>query len=71
MCVFGSGGQQYPDPQMPKEYAAQRMPDGSAVKTASGRRASDRVRSGSNTILTSGSGVTQLAPTEKKTLLGA
>lgn len=69
MCLFG-GGVAQADPVLPPEYAAMRAPDGAAVKTAAGRRATDRVRSGSSTILTSGSGVKTTAPTEKKTLLG-
>jgi len=72
MCLIGGGGgQQQADPVLPPETAAMRMPDSAAVITAQGRRASDRVRSGARTILTSGSGVSEFAPTEKKTLLGA
>lgn len=47
-----------------------KRPDGDAVRTATGRRTEDRLRAGANTILTSGSGVTASAPSEKKTLLG-
>ncbi len=68
MCLFNAP--RAADPVIPPEYAAQKMPDGAAVKTAAGRRATDKVRSGSSTILTSGSGVTTAAPTERKTLLG-
>jgi len=68
MCMFSTPAQA--DPVLPPEYAAQKMPDGAAIKTAAGRRATDKVMSGSPTILTSGSGVTATAPTEKKTLLG-
>lgn len=57
-------------PQLPPETAAMREPDGGAVRSNTGRRTQDRMRAGSNTILTSGSGVTAAAPTEKKTLLG-
>lgn len=62
-----------PDPpkiEQPVEHAASRAPDGGAVRTATGRRTADRVRAGSDTILTGGSGVTDSAPTGKKTLLG-
>ena len=59
-----------PEPQRATERAAERAPDNAAVSSA-GRRASDRARSGADTILTSGSGVSMTAPTEKKTLLGA
>ena len=57
-------------PVLPPETAATKAPDGNAVKSATGRRTSDRLRSGSDTILTSGSGVLDATPTEKKTLLG-
>lgn len=72
MCLFGSSGgqQQNADPTLPPETAAMRQPDMGAVKTAAGRRASDAVKSGAKTILTSGSGVQEFAPTERKTLLG-
>lgn len=73
MCIFGGGGgaqQQQADPVLPPESAAMRQPDAAAFKTAAGRRASDKVKSGAKTILTSGSGVAEFAPTEKKTLLG-
>lgn len=56
---------------MPPEYAAQRNPDAGAVRSTTGRRTADAIRAGSPTILTSGSGVTTTALTEKKTLLGA
>lgn len=69
MCIFG-GNTAQADPVLPPETAAMRNPDSGAIKTAAGRRASDAVQSGSKTILTSGSGVTAMAPTEKKTLLG-
>lgn len=59
-----------PLPTLPPEPAQMKQPDGDAVRTATGRRTEDRIRSGSNTILTSGSGVSAAAPTEKKTLLG-
>lgn len=59
-----------PAPELPPETAAMKQPDGAAVRSSTGRRTQDRMRSGSNTILTSGSGVGAAAPTEKKTLLG-
>lgn len=72
MCIFGGGGgSSQADPVLPPETAAMRQPDAAAFKTAAGRRASDKVKSGARTILTSGSGVQEFAPTEKKTLLGA
>jgi len=60
-------------PTLPPEYAQQRAPDAGAVTASSTRRTEDRVRSGTDTVLTSGSGVLteNLAETEKKTLLGA
>lgn len=69
MCMFSTPD--YPDPQMPTEKQAQRLPDGETVRSTTARRTEDRVRAGADTILTSGSGVTTSAPTEKKTLLGA
>jgi len=57
-------------PVLPPELAAMRMPDGGAIRDTAERRILDQVR-GNNTILTSASGVTSFAPTEKKTLLGA
>lgn len=68
MCMFNS-----PDvaaPVLPPERAAQRQPD-TAVASDTSRRTTDQMRAASDTILTSGSGVTGAAPTEKKTLLGA
>lgn len=47
-----------------------KAPDAGAVKSATGRRTEDRIRAGSSTILTSGSGVSAVGQTEKKTLLG-
>lgn len=57
-------------PTLPPETAAMKAPDGNAARTAAGRRMTDQMRGGAGTILTSGSGVTTTAPTEKKTLLG-
>lgn len=68
MCMFSTPTPAAP--VLPPENAAMKAPDGGAVRTATGRRTSDRVRAGADTILTSGSGVTSMAPTDKKTLLG-
>lgn len=69
MCIFPK--QDTPDaPELPPETAAMREPDAGAVRSTTGRRTLDKIRAGSDTILTSGSGVTAAAPTEKKTLLG-
>lgn len=68
MCVFGQNTPAAP--QLPKEAASMRQPDGGAVRTNTGRRTADRLRAGADTILTSGAGVTNAAPTDKKTLLG-
>jgi hypothetical protein len=57
-------------PTLPAETSAMKQPDGGAVRSTVGRRTMDRMRAGTDTILTSGSGVTTAAPTEKKTLLG-
>jgi len=69
MCIFPSASTPAA-PQLPPETQAMKLPDAAAVKTATGRRTEDRIRAGADTILTSGSGVTSFAPTEKKTLLG-
>ena len=69
MCIFPKPPKPK-DPVMPPEYAQQRAPDADATRGA-GSKMADRIRSGAGTILTSGSGVTQGASTEKKTLLGA
>lgn len=68
MCLFSQPKMEAP--QLPPERAAQRSPDGGAVRSNTGRRTEDRARAAADTILTSGSGVTAAAPTEKKTLLG-
>jgi hypothetical protein len=57
-------------PQLPPETAKMKQPDAGAVRSSASRRTEDQLRSASDTILTSGSGVTTFAPTEKKTLLG-
>mgnify|MGYP007112214651 CR=1 FL=1 len=57
----------------PAEYAQQKSPDGGAVKSTTGRRTEDRLRAGSQTILTGGfqtGGGFPEAQTDKKTLLG-
>lgn len=59
-----------PKVQPPIEYAQQKSPDYAGARSTAARRTGDRVRSASQTILTSGSGVTETADTEKKTLLG-
>lgn len=57
-------------PELPEEPQEAKQPDAAAVRTAVSRRVGDRISSGTRTILTSGEGVTDFAPTEKKTLLG-
>lgn len=68
MCLFPPTPEA---PTLPPEYVAQRAPDAGGVRGTTGRRTADQLRAGSPTILTSGSGVTTTALTEKKTLLGA
>ncbi|MDW9880496.1 hypothetical protein GOC60_14670 [Sinorhizobium meliloti] len=67
MCMFSQPDT--PEVAMPKEPAQMKSPDGEAVRSNTSRRTMDRMRAGTQTILTSGSGVTQAAPTGK-TLLG-
>lgn len=69
MCMFSTPD--YPEPEMPTERQAQRLPDGQTVQSNTARRMTDRMRAGANTVLTSGSGVTESAATGGKTLLGA
>lgn len=68
MCILPQPNMQAPE--LPPETAAMRQPDGAAARSSASRRATDRLRGSSQTILTSGSGVAAAAPTEKKTLLG-
>lgn len=68
MCMFNTPD--IPDPAPVIERSSSRLPDGQTATGAAGRRTQDRIRAGSNTILTSGSGVTDTAPTAGKTLLG-
>ncbi len=68
MCLLNTPKAE--DPVLPPETAAMRAPDQGAVKSTVGRRTGDKARAATPTILTSGSGVTTSAPTEKKTLLG-
>lgn len=73
MCLFGGGGtsvQTPTPPVLPPETAAMKEPDAAAVKSATARRTGDRIRSGAQTILTSGSGVKSRAQTSKTTLTG-
>lgn len=67
MCMFSQP--EYPDPEKPKEYAAQQQPDNAAVRSAAGRRASDQITSAPETIATSPRGVTGSAQTERSGLV--
>lgn len=58
-----------PPPELPPERAAMRAPDAGAVESA-GRRTTDRMLAATDTILTSGRGVTTQGQTQGKTLLG-
>lgn len=69
MCLFKTPKPK--DPVLPPEAAQMRDPDAGAVRDTTGRRTTDRMRAASRTILTGGGGVTESAPTQKKTLLGA
>lgn len=57
-------------PVLPPEPAQTRAPDAGAARSQVGRRTMDRSRAATDTVLTSGSGVTDFAQTSKKTLLG-
>ena len=67
MCMFSTPKTE--TPQLPTEVAQMKQPDNSDA-AAAGEKAKDQLRARANTILTSGSGVTEAAPTGKKTLLG-
>ncbi|CAA2140469.1 hypothetical protein [Hyphomicrobium sp. ghe19] len=69
MCILPQGPST-PKLQEPTQYAQQRTPDGDAARSSSSRRTMDRMRAGTSTVLTSGSGVSALGETGKKTLLG-
>lgn len=70
MCLF-SKPKTPEDPVLPPEPAQMREPDGGIARDTAGRRATDRLRAATSTLLTGGSGVTNGATTEKKSLLGA
>ncbi|HEY7824057.1 MAG TPA: hypothetical protein VIG24_14545 [Acidimicrobiia bacterium] len=59
-----------PEPVMPPERAAMRAPDRAGARANTSQRVTDRMRSATSTILTSGSGVTATGSSDKKTLLG-
>lgn len=70
MCLFQPKVPEAAEVEPPPETQAMKQPDAGEVRSTVGRRTGDELRSGTETILTSGSGVTTAAPTEKKTLLG-
>lgn len=63
MCMFSTPTPAAP--QLPPETAAMKQPDNAAIRTAQGRRTTDRVRSMTPTILTSGTGVKNAAATSR------
>lgn len=69
MCMFDTPKTE--KPTLPPEYAAMRQPDRATVAGDVSNRVKDRARAATGTLLTSGSGVTSAAATQKKTLLGA
>lgn len=66
MCLSSST----PKVEQYKTSAQSQEPDNGAVQTSAARRATDRLRSGVSTILTSANGVLQNATTQKSTILG-
>lgn len=70
MCIL-SKPDMPPAPELPPERAAMRAPDAAGVRANATSRVTDRMRAGAGTILTSGSGVSTMASTDKKTLLGS
>jgi hypothetical protein len=68
MCLFPKP--ETPEaPELPPETQAMKQPNAEIVRSSVGQDTANDAR-GVSTILTSGSGVTETAPTEKKTLLG-
>ena len=53
-----------------KTSAQAQEPDNGAVQTSAARRATDKLRAGASTILTSANGVLDSANTQKSVLLG-
>ena len=66
MCLSKST----PKVEQYKTSAQSQEPDNGAIQTAAARRATDRLRAGASTILTSANGVLQNASTQKSVLLG-
>lgn len=66
MCLSKST----PKVEQYKTSAQAQEPDNGAIQTAAARRATDRLRAGASTILTSANGVLQNASTQKSVLLG-
>lgn len=68
MCLFQTKTPEAPE--LPPETQAMKQPEAASVRETVGKNTAAGAKAGANTILTSGSGVTEEAPTEKKTLLG-
>ncbi|OHV24936.1 hypothetical protein EOS93_25235 [Rhizobium sp. RMa-01] len=78
MCMFSSPKTSTAEVTPPVEYAQQKTPDYAAAEGTAARRATDKAKGATNTVLTSPTGTGALAPTssptltgDKKTLLGA
>lgn len=66
MCLSRST----PKVEQYKTSAQAQEPDNGAVQTSAARRATDKLRAGASTILTSANGVLQDAATRNATILG-
>ena len=66
MCLSKST----PKVEQYKTSAQSQEPDNGAIQTAAARRATDKLRAGTSTILTGARGVLQDAATQKSVLLG-
>lgn len=66
MCLSRST----PKVEQYKTSAQAQEPDNGAVQTSAARRATDKLRAGASTILTSATGVLNAASTQKATVLG-
>ncbi|MBX5020413.1 hypothetical protein [Rhizobium lentis] len=71
MCMFSTPKTQAAEVTPPVEYAQQKTPDYAAAETTAARRATDKAKGATGTILTSPSGTGALADTSSPTLTGA
>ena len=71
MCMFSPPKPETAAVTPPTEYAQQKTPDYAAAESTAARRASDKTKGATSTILTSSTGTGALAQTATPTLTGA